>query len=109
MRLGGESSVDSGNSLRLGLLLPGKRKNTLAALLAQRVRRYRVGGAAEDGERMLGFGSSVPTPGLPLGRTLCRLDGFQLARFPNAGLTELWVLSQGHKSLNVRNFDFPCL
>ena len=52
----------SGNSLRLGLLLPEKGENTLAALLAQRVKRYRVGEAAEDGERMLGLGSSVPHP-----------------------------------------------
>lgn len=34
-----------------------------------------------------------PILGVPLGRTLCRLNGFQLARVPNAGLIELWVLS----------------
>ena len=51
------------------------------------------GKSVVKGKECRGLVFCPPIPGVPLGRTLCRLNGFQLARVPNAGLIELWVLS----------------
>lgn len=94
MGLARERSVDSGSSLRLRRLHPEKGEDTLAVLLAQKLKRtYRVGEGLKMVKECWGLVFCPPLPGVPLGRTLCRLNGFQLARVPNAGLIELWVLS----------------
>ena len=67
MGLDRERSVDSGNSLRLHLLLPEKGKDTLAALLAQKSREaYRVGELLKTVKECWGLVFCPPHPPPPL-------------------------------------------